>query len=231
MISAFNLVYLRHRDHPEIPGQTAEYFRSPEFCEKILTLENDPTEKLRLTLALLTHVALDPVIGATVDKHVNLYPKEGQIWVCLNFNRIVNFIGSFSIEPGTPDALALTEAIEQNLKGKLFKAAVMHRRMDKKVNKHCWRISKFCQAAYAKAMAELNFRPSDNAAWRTSDSYKLKYDIANVTALMERDALSTSLKSRMFARIRAVGNAASDKVVQGEYTDILTSFASRYLAT
>jgi hypothetical protein len=224
-------------DRPYLAGEAEGHFRSLDYRARLEAMERDPEQLARLTISLLRHMALDPQRGATVDDHTpfrgalikgsNTAPND--IYFALQFHRVSNFIGNFTLPADSPEMPALLKAIEENLASKMFKAAQMDRRLEKTVPSHYARFRKQAEAAYSAAYQKAEVGAP---AWKPFDNEeRCRYYETNVypVARAASTAVLTPLQDRIIQRLAKVRGAAFDEDFQGSYTDIRIAFATRYL--
>lgn len=222
---------------PHLDGEVEEHFRSLDYRARLEALGSDPEQMARLTIALLKHMSLDPQRGTTVDDHTpfrgalikgsNTAPTS--IYFALQFHRVVNFIGNFTLSADSPEMPALLKAIEENLSSKMFKAAQMDRRLEKTVPSHYARFRKQSEAAYSAAYQKAE---KGAPAWKAFDNEaRCRYYDANVypVARAASNAVLAPLQDRILKRLAKVRNAAYDEDFRGSYTEIRIAFATRYL--
>jgi len=95
--------------------------------------DEDPDAQAFLMLELLKSIALDPTQGETPDRFFRIYDDE--VIFTLHLDRWSNFITSCLCLPHGSRANQLIEAIQENLNSRMFKAAKMSRRLDKRFNR------------------------------------------------------------------------------------------------
>ena len=213
--------------HPELNDELAEYCRSDEFLRQLDAISTSPAELARLTICLLGHVALCPRSGTTLESILPLPSEQAEnFYVALQFNRLVNFIGTFELAVDAPEVAQLKRAVEANLASRKFKAAQMHRRLEQRNMKRFCRITKVANTAVA--------------AFREQEQQKAPYiseHLARETfdrELRERckalyEEVYRPLHDRLTGRVRAVGQQAFDQDYRGSYQEIMIAFTRRYL--
>jgi hypothetical protein len=224
-------------DRPHLVAEVDGQFRTLDYRARLEAMERDPEQLARLTIALLRHMALDPQRGTTVDDHT---PFRGalikgsntastDVYFALQFHRVTNFIGNFTLSAASPEMPALLKAIEENLASKMFKAAQMDRRLERTVPSHYSRFRKKAEAAYSAAYEKAE---KGAPAWKAFDNEKrCSYYEANVypVARAASTAVLTPLQDRILQRLAKVRDAAYDADFLGSYTEIRITFATRYL--
>jgi hypothetical protein len=231
-----------YRDRPLLTSAAADYIRGEAFRTDVKNIQASPQELARLTLGLLKQLALDPQRGVLLGDFVQyageapelekLTATSDSIWFCLHFNRVTNFIGSFTLLRSAPETELLLKAIQDNLDSKIFKAARMHRRLAAKMHKSYSRIYRLGREAHQKIMDAsksekyaLAFRGA--AEWNTS-ARLLREELYDAAARAQEDVVAP-LKARLENRLGAVANAAFGEDFCGGYTEILTAFAVHYI--
>ena len=221
------------RDRPHLAGPVADHLRSEEYRKNVEALGNDPKELARLTGCLLKHVSLDPLVGKRLEDFVNPFNVESEeYYFYLPLNRVVNFLGNFSLRRDSAEARALLQAIQENLNSKMFKAASMHRRLDQARLRHERRLTARAKAAYEDSLAQS--RRNATPYHGNLTAAERRQEEAQWTAMREaanaaHDAVYVEPHARMNRRIRAVGELAFDQDFRAGYTEILIAFAARYL--
>ena len=227
-MKSFKSLHTTFRSRPQLGSAVAEYISSTAFLAKVEEIDTNVSEKVRLTLDLLSHVALDCSQGTQVSDFLNLSPEDGEIRVCLQFNRIVNLVGDFTLLANTIDAHMLANAIQDNLDSKKFKAASHHRKQDLKTYMRCIRFRKQAQANYevdnAKVEAKVNegiygTAGRDNPLYRADREQVFNNFIEFVN----------KRKSRLFARLSFIGKQAFDAEYQGNFREIMVNFVTEHM--
>lgn len=227
-----------YRDRPRLTGPSACFFRSDDYLRLLDAVGKDPRKLARLTLHLLANVALDPLAGTKLDQFVQLETKprlgrespgaEDKVWFCLQFNRLVNFIGAFQLPRHDPLTAELLTAIENNLAGHKFKAARLHRRLDKRAPQRYARYEARARRAVANFYAqEQAVRPVftyHDGVERAAYEQGVRERAAAI-----RDGVLQPLMQATQQRIHAVGESAFDPRFHGSYFDILATFVATYL--
>jgi hypothetical protein len=221
-----------HREAHYCEGLTASqlaYLRSPAYLAALEGIKDNPQEMARLTVGLLKHMALDPTRGTQIGDFALGYdnPEDETIYFLCHINRVSNFVGYFELPRGSREAVKLVEAIRENLESRMFKAARMSRRLERKASGRYTRIRAVARKDYNGVIERMspgiNFR----------DTHKPQVS-AMITAMHEQaneafDAVYKPLVARKEAREQAIGNAAFDAGFRGHFTSILGAFAIRYI--
>lgn len=210
------------RDHPGLSGPLAEYCRSGELVARLEQDERDPNAMARLTIQLLQCMALDPLVGDQVAHFIGP-AGEGDAFVLLRFNRVVNFIGGFVISKASPAYAELVAAVQANLASRMFKAAQLHRRLDQARKKAEARIVRkgrqVFDAVYQPGVAALGVRP-DTVAERI----RLR-EIADAAY----DAVTVPLQERLRQRVRGVAHQAFAPAFRGNGREMMLAFVEQFL--
>jgi hypothetical protein len=111
----------------------ASMILSSDFSMSMKFAEENEDTKAFLMIQALKEISLNPLRGKITSDFI--VQSEGSSSVCfwIDFDRWVNFIGLIELPAGHPRVAQLIEAINQNLNSKMFKAAKLSRRMDKKL--------------------------------------------------------------------------------------------------
>jgi hypothetical protein len=205
------------------------YLKNPAYLKALEGIADNPREMARLTVGLLKHMALDPTRGTQIGDFALGYddPADETIYFLCHINRVSNFVGYFELPRGSEEASQLVKAIRENLESRMFKAARMSRRLERKASGRCTRISAVARKDYNAVIERL--RPGID--FRDTHSPQVS---AMVTAMYEQaneafDVVYKPLVARKEARERAIGNAAFDTGFRGHFTSILGAFAVRYI--
>lgn len=217
------------RDRPSLAGARAEFFTSPAYLRELDALGNDPAAMARLTVKLLDHVALDPLQGKTLGDFLKVGSDAETVFVALPLNRTVNFVGYFTLPVTSPELPLLAKAIDKNLASRMFKAAVLHRRLDAGNRPRFRRLEKVASAAYAATYAEADANLPPVSPYASEKAGYERMATIRELASNARDNAYEPAKNRLFARIHAVARQAASTDFQGSYTDMLIAFASRHI--
>ena len=219
-----------YRDRPYLSGALAEYCRTPEYCAKLTALSKDPAVLARLAIALLSHMALDPLTGNRAEHFVRgLEGAEGsEVWVSLSFHRVINILGSFFLPRDLPETTELLAAVEANLNGRLFKAATIHRRIERGTRR-----SRLLTRAATRAGNERARILTEGLTPSAMPKYEYE-QAAYREALYSQaqsayDAIYEPRYAQIQGRLRALGAQAYTSDFRGAYTDILIAFAQQYV--
>lgn len=212
--------------HPEITTKYANYFRSDEYQTYIKELSSNYEEAVRLTLILLNGISLCPLAVARKENVLHIGPDT--VFVNLTFNRIVNIVGAFVMPASSPLIKQLQDAIAENLNSRKFKAATMHRRLDKLVTRHCNRYSKAASASLEATMRAAGMWPMPLEAKNTEAGRK-RYDEFYAQTLEATNQYEEGCKSRLLSRISRVARAAYTGPYQGNFNDIMMWIAMEHV--
>lgn len=224
-------------DAGQLDADTAAYLVSDAFKEVVRGLQDDPQKLARLTLGMLEQFALDPNAGTTFADFVAYAGQPPSLtarteasestWFCLSFNRIVNFVGSFTLATSAPETALLLKAIQANLDSPRFKAAQMLRRQEKKSPRRYCRFDRVARKAHAQVMDAATSEPNypKHRAVGATEYFEALYAKARLAS----DGVYNPLKARMTGRLRALEQAAFGEPYRGSYYQTLTAFALQYV--
>lgn len=125
------LIELRHQVHMMSPD-VANWVKSADFESALRRIENDDDSMAFLMIEALKGIALDPLRGDSTGAFCECY--EETMVFNIHFDRWINFIGIIELPLGDR-ASQLRDAIRLNLDSRMFKAAKMSRRLDRKLNR------------------------------------------------------------------------------------------------
>ena len=217
------------RDRPRLTGAHAEYFKSPEYLQKLDAIGKDPAAMARLTIKLLEHIALDPRRGTRLEDFLKVASDAETVFVCLHLNRTVNLVGFFNLSVTAPELPLLAAAIEKNLASRMFKAAAMHRRLEGGNYPRFRRFEKAASNAMAAARLQAEATVPAVPQYASDES---RYQRSKTIGEMSREAYNVVYDlamNKLLRRTGAVGHQAFDKPYQAGYTDMLVAFATSYL--
>jgi hypothetical protein len=194
------------------------------------TAQYDDYARARLTIALLSHMSLDPLAGSRLEDFVDMKPSaDGVVGVYLSFYQVANFIGSFAISRTSSEWSQLQQAISQNLASRMFKAASMHLRMRDKLNVRVRVLEKRASAVHQKALDDaLNERnPQPAQGWRrpSNDVLEVCYAIAHSA----KKAVFVPPRQRLDRRMDSVRHQAYHPDYRGSFYEMQTAFAAKYM--
>lgn len=202
---------LRRSTHMLRPD-VASFVCSVEFKEAIAAADASEDTKAFLMVEALKGIALDPLTGEGPASFYTIHGDSAGFHIRLN--RTSNFIGLIDLPADSGRAKQLTEAIEQNLASRMFKAAKMHRRLDK-------RRTRLHMLAHEKAW----FARMEVLEYRTNPKpSKEKLDLAKAAYAMIYDPRMEAID----ARIKRVSDA-SCPAFRGAYTSAVAEFLYRHL--
>lgn len=118
---------LKHHGLHMLSGDVRSFVASESFTKRMLAADRDASTLAYLTIKALDGLALDPTVGVAEASFFSVSADVVSFHV--RFHTITNFIGDFSLPCETPRAQELIQAIQMNLDGKMFKAAVIYRRL------------------------------------------------------------------------------------------------------
>lgn len=158
-------------------------------------------------------MALDPLSGNTTDAFVLGLNSD---LVCFNirFDRFTNFIGLIELPATSGRVEQLIEAIRKNLNSKMFKAAQIHRRLDRR------RIRLFEQAGDRASAAYAEVIQNADKTVHRDDLLQQAREAYNQVFNPRKEQIQT--------RCRNVGRVSSNGF-QGSYTEAVAGFLYRHL--
>jgi hypothetical protein len=124
---------IRHRamNHPEDCTPGASVARSANFLNDLETLSKDPEKLALLLIEQLRLMPLCPLQGTQVQDFIHEDVTTGCAWTCLRFDRVINVVGFVELPLNTPVTKLLKQAIADNLKSRMFKAARILRKLNR----------------------------------------------------------------------------------------------------
>lgn len=219
------------QDRPELAGPAASYFRSQDFRTELERIGNDPKARLHLTISLLKHMALDPLVGTRVRDFLDISASPGQLlFVYFRFNRVANPIDHFLVKAGSEEFELLVKAVQENLKSRMFKAARIHRRVDVLRIRICEQISRRANQAYYAVKEEgTRNAPARTSRFGTDPVASKHWHDTQAAADAAFDAAYDAGIQRTHDRVRRIANEAFSPEFRGNGIDILAAFARMYL--
>lgn len=217
------------RDRPRLTGAHAEYFASQDYQAALDTIGNDAGAMAKLTIKLLEHMALNPRDGNRLSDFLRVGSDSETVFVCLHFNRTVNLVGFFVLPVTAPELPLLAAAIEKNLASKMFKAAVMHRRLENSNHRRFRRFESAARLAASKAREAAEVSVPAASQYASDESrFQRSRTISEMSNEAYNAAFDTAM-NKLLARIGAVGRQAFDPSFRGNYMDMLIAFASSHI--
>lgn len=216
-------------DRPRLTGAHAAYFTSPEYLKELDAIGADQAAMTRLTIKLLEHIALDPRTGTRLEDFLKVASDAETVFVCLHLNRTVNLVGFYNLSVTAPELPLLAAAIEKNLGSRMFKAAAMHRRLERGNSPRFRRFEN--NASKAMAAARLQAESSVPAVSQYA-SDESRFQRSRTISDMGREAYNAVYDvamNKLLRRTAAVGRQAFDTPYQAGYTDMLVAFATSYI--
>ena len=229
---------LNSSSYKAVSCTAAAYLGTEVFKEGVRETAKDPRALARLTLNLLDHIALDPREGTRLEDFVSNgevhctvgggQASSEDVWFCLQLNRTSNFIGSFSLPPTTPEYPLLLAAIQRNLGSKMFKAAAMHRRFERKFVRRSARYDAKARKAYQAVIDQAMSNPLYVSRSSSPEARAYREQVLSVAQAAHHSIL-VPLRDQLQLRGQRLGRASFSPDYQGSYTDMLVAFAVRYL--
>jgi hypothetical protein len=200
--------------------------------QMVNTARYDDYARAGLTLALLSHMSLDPLSGNRLEDFVDMMPSaDGMVGVYLSFYQVANFVGSFVISRSSSEWSELQQAIGQNIDSRMFKAAAMHVRMREKYHSRIRVLEGRARAVHQKALDDaLAIRnPQPAGRWvRPSDAV---LDECYVLAHSAKQAGLIAPRQRLDFRMESVRQQAYRPDYRGSFYEMQTAFAAKYMAS
>lgn len=204
---------LRRATHLLRP-EVASMVMSVDFENTMARAAGDDNVKAFLLAEALKVIALDPFTGWRAEDFYSVYTKE--IGFGVRFHGVVNFVGLVTLPVGSAPAKLLIAAIENNLNGRLFKAAKMYRRLDR------------CRAALIEQVSTRASRAYAAVRMSCGGKFLSQEDLARAV-----DAYDRVYKRRLdaiHARIGGVNDAATPGFL-GAFPATVGEFLYRNLPT
>lgn len=217
-----------------LSASVQDQLRSEQFEDQVQALNKDAGALARMTVALLKYLALDPNVGHRVEDFIpEMNPAgrftTGQVWVNLEFFKTSNFIGSFTIEANSAELPQLLQAIQENLDSKMFKAAVLYRRLESKFHPRVAAIRKRAQVAYQRAfyasLARQNPQPAQGWVRPTAEMI----DRASESGRHARELKYAPAREHLDRRMESVRKQTAHPDYAGGAYEIQTAFAVQHL--
>lgn len=203
---------LRRSAHMLTPD-LAQWVFTQEFENAVLVAETENSVKAILLIELLNEISLDPLSGTSPDA---FYTRHlGSVGFNARLNRWTSFIGVFELSEPKESALiaSVISAITANLDSKMFKAARLHRRLDKRYSRRYKIAAEHAYAEYTAYLSKCVLPNSESDRSRASEVRDQK--------LAQQLALFTSRTQRV--------SQVSGSLFTSSYTESLTSFLARHL--
>lgn len=148
--------------------ELASFVSSDAFKKTMAVVEKDADTKAFLAIEALKGIALDPLTG---KKPEAFYFQSGdRLCFNLKFDRWVNFIGWFELPENSGRAKQVVEAIRSNLESRMFKAASMHRRLDKRRANMYEQVTQRARKAYAEVVQKCSRQEAPEEVRRKADA-------------------------------------------------------------
>lgn len=215
-------------------ARVLEQLRSEQFEDQVQALNNDAAALARMTVALLQYLALDPNVGSRVEDFIpEAHPARrtnaGQVWVNLAFFQTANFIGAFTLESDSVELSLLVKAIQENLDSKMFKAAVLYRRLKSKFHPRVAAIRKRAQAAYQRALEASLARqnPQPVKGWVRPAAGMVER--ASEAGAHARELVYAPAREHLDRRMESVRKQTAHPDYAGSAYEIQTAFAVQHL--
>lgn len=205
-----------------LEGDIVSALLSEDAIEAMRKTDEDVDAQAFLILELLQCIALDPMWGNTPERFYSVY--EDEIFFIIHLDRWANFITPCLGLPHGHRANQLIQAIKDNLASKMFKAAKMSRRLDKRFvrlsEQAHRRYYKIAYASLEKPWPKDQFE-SDHRSWQ--EHFRARED-----ASAKYDELFDERREALLKRLRKVSSAASPGL-QGGFTEAVAKFLYNHL--
>lgn len=124
------LAMVVHHQSSHVPASDLAFLASEDAFASAAAADIDVQASVAAMVDTLAGTALDPLRGTDVGHFVS---DGGDHWsIHLSFHRLSHFINLFDIPKASPGAAELVTAIEANLQSKMFKAALIDRRLQRR---------------------------------------------------------------------------------------------------
>jgi hypothetical protein len=210
-----------------VTAAEVQYLKSNQFLHDLSEIQGNPRKHALLSVEVLKNFALDPLANhkkALSVPHDLFSEEDPDYWVNLGLDRLVFFIGAFVVPKNTPEAKAMKLEIQENLKSSRYKAAAMHRRLDRLSLRIRNRVTDRASTARNKAYGEM-YAKFKQGHWIPLTPQELaQCDAA-------RDAADVLAKGSTFertaARVRFVADQTTSDYYKGQgFIGILARFAA-----
>lgn len=200
------------------------FLSSDAYLKSIKEVDGSDVLKAKLTINMIRSTALSTREGYETPEDCYYEDEEGNAFFTLHFHRLTNPIGSFSLTLDDPLFQLVLDAIDRNVKSRMYKAAELTVRLERLSVKAQVRYRVKANAAYKQTLSEN--QPSD-AMVASFDPDRFVVE-AKATKLAEAayDKVLNSNQTRLFDRLRAVGRVAMPDTELG-YTVWLAEFLDR----
>ncbi|WP_150126541.1 hypothetical protein [Burkholderia cenocepacia] len=216
------LINLARLSQNETSAPVAKWLASNDFRRAVLEIDASVELRAKLSLSLLKHVALDARHGVTADAFQ--HHGDGKTMFMLHLFRMHNFIGPVTLDTDSALCQELQQAIERNLKGRMFKAARLTQRIMRPAQGH-----QFCQRARVQARARLEaseqVRLGQNPSAKPLSSGSKESQVSGMVSDMY-----LAYRRRALQRVQNVSEHACDEVFQPGAYDGMLAFTLRYIA-
>lgn len=214
MLFSSEVLSLINHASNSIPLHMKEKLTSKAFIDACRAIDSDEKERIRLTIALLKIIALDPKSKYEEKDSAGMYGGVTNLTqYSLRFHRVINPIGWLSVVNYEDTFTEIELAIKENLNSRMYKAAQVSRRIDSIVNKGIERISKKGRELSLELKDEMKSKHqtglSDRNFRLTDEQYA---EISNQVLAFENPK-----KENLYARFRSVERLTSPGIEKGYY--------------
>ncbi|WP_425953105.1 hypothetical protein [Ralstonia pseudosolanacearum] len=220
-MSLYNNIHSVHNDLRRglhmLNGDVRSFVGSADFTKAMKDADENDETKAFLLVKALDGIALDPLIGSNVDSFV--WHLDGEVIIQVRFDRMVNFLGLFSLPESSRWAAPVIAAVECNLRSRMFKAAAMRRRLDRRAVRLLESARSRARNAYAASLNRA--RASHGQGWQPSED-----DLARANA--DYNQVFDPRKAQIGNRLHTL-QAISAPEFSGSYTETVATFLYRHL--
>ncbi len=205
-----------------LEGDIVSALLSEDAIEAMRKTDEDVDAQAFLILELLQCIALDPTWADTPERFYSVY--EDEIFFIIHLDRWANFITPCLGLPHGHRANQLIQAIKDNLSSKMFKAAKMSRRLDKRFVRLSEQAHKRChKIAYSDIDKAW---PKDRLV--RDRHLREEFLLAREKADAMYEELFEARREVLLKRLRKVSSAASPGL-QGCFTEAVAKFLYNHL--
>lgn len=212
---------LRHYSLHMFTGELKDFVLSAEFEENMRKADADPEILARLNMRALKGITLESFRGTRPDDFI--LRSETHTTYLIGFSRVVNPMGPMLTLPNDSDYVdEMTRAVEENLNSKMFKAAKMSRRMDKRAVRLASQSAARGRKAYDLVLKQSNYYSKESSP---EERYHQIF-LANLAY----DQVTDPARARIKERHRRVSDCV-DPGFTGNYSEAIANFFHKHLAS
>lgn len=211
--------HLRAHTTHLLPARLRAWVQTARFNVDIQRIAADQHAIARLMIKLLEEVALNPRQGRHDE---DFFQVDGTCMAFfLTFDRVVNPISTFlTVDRNDPVTVQLIEAVTANLSGRMFKAAVIHRNLDKRAVRVRRRIEEKASAARHAVYQSILSDPGRTQRTPFTDEEKALISAAS-------DAASKPLEAKLQRRVQAIAALSAPELSGRSYSHWFADFLFR----